>query len=521
MSLKESLITKKTENTEEKKISSDLLKENISILEEMGFNKAYITKVFSLLNPTSIDKAINLMSEKEGIFQHNFMQNPNSESHQCYLCGNPTTAHINFDEIKDEIINNDYLDDNDSDDEGEEICLVCYNNYNKENMIKYNKCNHTFCKNCWLSYIKNKIENYDIQKFKCIQFNCKEILNEEFINNLICNDLKLIEKYEKFKNKLKILNDPTKIFCPIPNCESYGIKPENNNNDNKYIKCLNNHTFCLNCMRKEHGNEKCEKIEFPFEKLTSKRILKKCPNCSSWLEKTEGCNEIECFECKSHFCWLCGSLFTENHFKIGKCKGLEYEEDNNEFSKLLKKTNENKNNNNGNINNNINNYFDYLDYYDEEYENENNWEAQRKNNWRPARGEVPFSYWDPDGFVDPFHPLDNFENPMPIKCLIGYIILYLIGNPVLFSCKYFLDSWFGMDSNGVKRNVLTFFYTTEIILFIMISIMFIFANLFIMIIISLPCLFYWPLIRKYKIVWYCCFFVRVMFRNLSDSIFLF
>ena len=151
MSLKESLITKETQNTEEKSLSSDLLKENISILEEMGFNKAYITKVFSLLNPTSIDKAINLMSETEGIFQHNFMQNPNSESHQCYLCGNPTTAHINFDEIKDEIINNDNLDDNDSDDEGEEICLVCYNNYNKENMIKYNKCNHTFCKNCWFA----------------------------------------------------------------------------------------------------------------------------------------------------------------------------------------------------------------------------------------------------------------------------------------------------------------------------------------------------------------------------------
>ena len=42
MSLKESLITKETQNTEEKSLSSDLLKENISILEEMGFNKAYI-----------------------------------------------------------------------------------------------------------------------------------------------------------------------------------------------------------------------------------------------------------------------------------------------------------------------------------------------------------------------------------------------------------------------------------------------------------------------------------------------
>lgn len=514
MSLSESLIDSSTQNLVKNPSSETTMsKKDFSLLEEMGFNITYIKKVYSFLKPNSLNEAITLMTEKDGIYQHNFMRNPKKQSHQCYLCGNPSTAHINYNEIKDEEIENSNYDDDDSEEEeeGEENCIICDNYYKKENMLQMKKCKHTYCRNCWLSYIKTKIENLDIKQLKCINYDCKEILPEEFIDNIISNDLQLIQKYEKFKNKLKILNDPTKLFCPIPNCEGYATKDPNN----KYIQCTNGHKFCSICMKKEHGNEKCDNIlEKEFNIWKKGKKIKQCPKCKIWTEKNEGCNHMTCAECKHEWCWLCNGDYTVDHYYTGKCNGLQFY--NSKSDEDINKINQNENNNN---NVNINQYIDRLDYYDDYYDRR--WENQRDNNWRPALGEVPFSYWDPDGFVDPYHPLDNFEDPMPIKCLIAYIILYFFGNPVLYSCRFFLDAWFGMDDNGVERNVLTFYYCTELILFIIVSLLYMFFNLGIMIIISLPCLFYWPLIRKYKIVWYCCFFVRVMFRNLSDSIFLF
>lgn len=32
---------------------------------------------------------------------------------------------------------------------------------------------------------------------------------------------------------------------------------------------------------------------------------KKCPKCKAWIQKTHGCNWMECASCKHGFCWLC------------------------------------------------------------------------------------------------------------------------------------------------------------------------------------------------------------------------
>ncbi|KAE9387162.1 hypothetical protein BT96DRAFT_948587 [Gymnopus androsaceus JB14] len=36
--------------------------------------------------------------------------------------------------------------------------------------------------------------------------------------------------------------------------------------------------------------------------------VKKCPKCDVWIEKTEGCNHIEC-RCGAHICWRCMGTF--------------------------------------------------------------------------------------------------------------------------------------------------------------------------------------------------------------------
>ena len=34
-----------------------------------------------------------------------------------------------------------------------------------------------------------------------------------------------------------------------------------------------------------------------------------CPNCKTAIEKTYGCNHMECGGCKAHICWFCMEVF--------------------------------------------------------------------------------------------------------------------------------------------------------------------------------------------------------------------
>ena len=79
-----------------------------------------------------------------------------------------------------------------------------------------------------------------------------------------------------------------------------------------------------------------------MEEFSKKRFIKKCPNCRIWTEKNEGCNHMTCAECKFQWCWLCGEKYSLNHYREGKCNGLQFykptsEED---ISRVLKQIGE-------------------------------------------------------------------------------------------------------------------------------------------------------------------------------------
>ena len=63
-------------------------------------------------------------------------------------------------------------------------------------------------------------------------------MTDDFIINLINNNIELIEKYKKYE--LEILKNTNKKNCPFPNCDSY---LELKDPKNKDVTCLNNHTF--------------------------------------------------------------------------------------------------------------------------------------------------------------------------------------------------------------------------------------------------------------------------------------
>ena len=208
-------------------------------------------------------------------------------------------------------------------------CEVCNEMFvvNEKNKVK--KCGHAFCSNCWYDFLSIKIKENKLPSIKCLNYNCKEKLNDNFIINLLKSDIDLIKKYKRYKLELKIINDPNKKLCPYPNCDSYLELKQIRNKD---VTCKNNHTFCFECLKKPHGKLSCnENLDKSMEEYAKNNFVKKCPKCSIITEKNNGCNHITCTKCGYQWCWLCNQEYNMNHFTGGKCKGFQYFQPKNEY----------------------------------------------------------------------------------------------------------------------------------------------------------------------------------------------
>ena len=208
-------------------------------------------------------------------------------------------------------------------------CQICGEEFTVTNKNKVKNSGHTFCNGCWYDFLSIKIKENKLPSIKCLDYNCQEKLSDEFIINLLNSDINLIKKYKRYKLELIIINDENKKLCPYPDCDSY---LELKNLREKDVTCLNNHIFCFICLKKPHGNLPCnKKIESDLAEFAKNNFVKKCPNCSIIIEKSDGCNHITCSKCGYQWCWLCNQKYEEGHFDRGKCKGFQFFKPKNDY----------------------------------------------------------------------------------------------------------------------------------------------------------------------------------------------
>ena len=330
---------------------------NTNDLEElilMGYDVKMVKKVYIFLKPVDINEAIDFLSEENGIYHHDFLER-HGKNDVCFICGKSAKDHINYEPKRKSLLetirdslgnskknlnsnninfskNNNLelnIDDQNEDKKSESsvICELCMENITKEEEEKnFLLCKHMFCSDCYLNYLKEKINNNQVSKITCLEHTCGVELDEDFIISHLNGDENLIKKYKKFKIRNQVLTDPNVKFCPIKDCESYAKKE----GDNKYVTCLEGHKFCFICSKPWHGRKKCQdEIDKDFKKWKKNKVIKRCPRCKMWVEKNYGCNHMTCAECHYQWCWLCGGKYSEGHFQyVGRCAGLQFAESN-------------------------------------------------------------------------------------------------------------------------------------------------------------------------------------------------
>ena len=160
--------------------------QDIASLNQMGFDGGMIKKVYLFLKPRNINEAIEMMSEVDGIYQHDFYE-CRAHSHLCFICKRERENHRdytqgamgyrkmknNINRIIDSIMrgNEDSKSAIDSIEDHMitlEECRICYEKIDTNDGVIL-QCGHFCCRNCMFYYIKTEIENSKVFKLKCFE----------------------------------------------------------------------------------------------------------------------------------------------------------------------------------------------------------------------------------------------------------------------------------------------------------------------------------------------------------------
>lgn len=246
-------------------------------------------------------------------------------------------------------------------------CGICLEPKKGTKCYKLERCGHVFCKSCLQDFYNSAITEGDVGSVKCLDPGCGK-------NNAASNPLKrkrkkerslhprellamgleesMVRRYVEFKRKKRLEADKSTVYCPRTWCQgpaktakyppipvdlsTYPASESEDEADPEKAptgidpgdrlaiceKCQL--AFCKVCFMGWHGPfARCwprNPSELTEEEKASYEYIRKntspCPTCSAPVQKTMGCNHMICFQCNSHFCYLCSSwLIADNPYQ--------------------------------------------------------------------------------------------------------------------------------------------------------------------------------------------------------------
>ena len=69
--------------------------QDIALLNQMGFDEGMVKKVYLFLKPRNINEAIEMMTEVDGIYQHDFYES-RAHWHLCFICKRERENHRDY-----------------------------------------------------------------------------------------------------------------------------------------------------------------------------------------------------------------------------------------------------------------------------------------------------------------------------------------------------------------------------------------------------------------------------------------
>ncbi|KAJ5092401.1 Zinc finger protein [Penicillium alfredii] len=256
-------------------------------------------------------------------------------------------------------------------------CGVCLEPKKGVNCYRLLRCSHVFCIPCLQDFYNSCITEGDVDSVKCMAPDCTTnqgptavLTSESPVPKRKKRDRTLgpsellqiplaaetVQRYIFLKRKKKIEADKTTVYCPRQWCQGAARskrhpKPADPMADDldasdeedgfvfdplgdeaqlppvaeRVAICEDcDYAFCCVCKKGWHGElVRCfprRQAEQTEEEKATEEYLRMytspCPTCNVPCQKRMGCNHMRCFQCDTHFCYLCSSwLSTENPYR--------------------------------------------------------------------------------------------------------------------------------------------------------------------------------------------------------------
>jgi len=108
-------------------------------------------------------------------------------------------------------------------------------------------------------------------------------------------------------------------YCTTPDCRQvYRCAKSQTSLVLHCPSCLS--ALCTSCHEETHEGMSCAERKLHSDPAEQERLnsqlamqsgFKRCPECTVWIEKNEGCNHMSC-RCGAHICWVCMKVFTRD-----------------------------------------------------------------------------------------------------------------------------------------------------------------------------------------------------------------
>lgn len=249
-------------------------------------------------------------------------------------------------------------------------CGICLEPKKGSSCYRMQRCGHVFCLSCLQDFYNSAITEGDVANIKCLESGCgkantagakKKRKSDKTLHprELLAIGLEeaAVRRYVDMKRKKQLETDKTTVYCPRSWCQAparsdkypalptdlneypdssdedvsdneagaTGAPPEYSKNTPEHklpkmadrlavcSKCT--YAFCCVCYQGWHGEyTRCfprNPAELSEEDQASYDYIRThtspCPTCSSPTQKTMGCNHMACYQCNTHFCYLCGA----------------------------------------------------------------------------------------------------------------------------------------------------------------------------------------------------------------------
>ncbi|KAH0587100.1 Putative uncharacterized protein, chloroplastic [Termitomyces sp. J132] len=195
-------------------------------------------------------------------------------------------------------------------DSSNDICPICYDAVSNNPLVL--GCKHIYCTDCIRHYITSASETKNFP-LTCMgdEAKCKIPISIPVIRKFL--------PQQQFENLVNIAfftyldQHPQEFrYCTTPDCTQ--IYRANTQSMLKCPSCFAE--VCSSCHEEAHEGMSCEDRqarkaqheEQLNDSWATTHGVKRCPACSVYIEKVEGCNHMTC-RCGVHICWICVRVF--------------------------------------------------------------------------------------------------------------------------------------------------------------------------------------------------------------------